>query len=123
MRRAGIVLPIIALSVLFSSAAFAAVSFKNVTGTVTDGEFGPARETARVPAHGSLYITFVEIGLGSNAGTNYLVTANATAIYVCLTNGGQTPNAANKERNVMAGSYQPSACTGTQDMFWLTADC
>ena len=97
MRRAGIVLPIIALSVLFSSAAFAAVSFKNVTGTVTDGEFGPARETARVPAHGSLYITFVETGLGSNAGTNYLVTANATAIYVCLTNGGQTPNAANKE--------------------------
>ena len=97
MRRPGLVIPIIALSLmLFSSDVFAAVSFRQVNGSVTDGEFRSFEALTTAPEHGSLLVTFVESGLGANAGTNYLVTANATATYVCVNNGNNNPNAANK---------------------------
>ena len=96
MRRPGIVVPVIALSLLFSSTAFASVGFKSVTARVTDGEFRTFGTAETAPVHGSLFVEFTEIGLGSNSGTNYLVTANATAIYVCLNNGNNNPNASNK---------------------------
>lgn len=97
MRRPGFVIPIIALYVtLLASDVFAAVAFRNVNGSVTDGEFRSMSATEAAPIHGSLLVTFTEIGLGSNEGTSYLVTANATAIYSCQNNGSNNPNAANK---------------------------
>jgi hypothetical protein len=41
-------------------------------------------------------VCFKESGLGSNVNINYVASANATATYVCVNNGGQCPNAANK---------------------------
>lgn len=109
MRRPGLVIPIIALSVmLFSSDVFAAVGFRQVAGSVTDGEFRPLDALQTAPIHGSLLVTFIESGLGSNEGTNYLVTANATATYVCMNNGSNNPNAANK--TTLSG---PVSNTGT----------
>ena len=70
----------------------------------TDGELGPAR----VGFHGGLLVTFVEVGLGSNLGIDYLVTADASATYACINNGGNQPSAENK--GSVAG---PVSATGT----------
>lgn len=44
----------------------------------------------------SVQVCFKEAGLGSNALIDYTANANATATFVCVNNGGQCPNAANK---------------------------
>jgi hypothetical protein len=96
MRRFATALSIVTFSIsLLSTAAFAKVNFRNVSATVTIGDFRTLGLSQSV--HGGLWVTFTETGLGSNAGTNYLVTADASATYVCANNGGNTPNAANKE--------------------------
>jgi len=45
---------------------------------------------------GDVTVCFKEAGLGNNQNINYLATAGASATYVCVNNGGQCPNAANK---------------------------
>jgi|SRR5262245_9755622 len=41
-------------------------------------------------------VCFKEAGLGNNQNISYAASANATATYVCVNNGGNCPNAANK---------------------------
>ena len=44
----------------------------------------------------NVQVCFKEAGLGNNQNIDYVASANGTAVYVCLNNGGQCPNAANK---------------------------
>jgi hypothetical protein len=44
----------------------------------------------------SVQVCWKEAGLGNNQNIDYLASANATATFVCVNNGGQCPNAANK---------------------------
>ncbi len=105
MQRIGRVFPFILLFLgLVATAAQAKPSFKSGTASVTDGTL----RTARVGFHGGLLVCFVEVGLGSNAGTSYLVTADASATYACINNGGNQPSAENK--GSVAG---PVSATGT----------
>jgi hypothetical protein len=41
-------------------------------------------------------VSFKEVGLGSNEGTDVLVTADASAAYACINKGGRNPKASNK---------------------------
>jgi len=43
-----------------------------------------------------LVVTWKEAGLGDNQNISYIAGATANATYVCVNNGGQCPNAANK---------------------------
>ena len=45
----------------------------------------------------SVQVCWKEAGLGSNVNINYQASADATASYVCVNNGGNCPDAANKE--------------------------
>lgn len=47
-------------------------------------------------ADGSLTVNFKESGLGNNQNIDYLLTADATATYVCVNHGGANPSAQNK---------------------------
>lgn len=44
----------------------------------------------------NLVVSFKEAGLGDNQLINYTASANATATYVCVNNGGANPSAQNK---------------------------
>jgi hypothetical protein len=57
---------------------------------------------------GSLTVTFKEAGLGTNQNIEYVLTADATATYVCVNRGGANPSAQNK--TTVAG---PVSAAGT----------
>jgi hypothetical protein len=57
--------------------------------------------TASVNDAGALVVSWDEAGLG-NENINYTLTADSTATYACINNGGNHPKAANKE--TVAGS-------------------
>ena len=44
----------------------------------------------------NLVVSFKEAGLGTNQLINYTASADATAVYVCVNNGGGNPSAKNK---------------------------
>src|SRR5437773_7983571 len=44
----------------------------------------------------NLVVAFKEAGLGTNQLIDYLASADATATYVCVNNGGGNPSASNK---------------------------
>jgi hypothetical protein len=52
--------------------------------------------SATVNADGSLTVKFKEAGLGTNQLINYTASANGTATWVCVNNGGANPSAQNK---------------------------
>lgn len=56
----------------------------------------------------NLVVSFKEAGLGDNQLITYIASANATAVYVCVNNGGANPSANNKE--TVSG---PVSATGT----------
>jgi len=58
--------------------------------------------------NGTLTVNFKEAGLGTNQNINYLLTADATATYVCVNRGGANPSAQNK--TTVSG---PVSATGT----------
>jgi hypothetical protein len=64
--------------------------------------------SATVNADGTLTVNFKEAGLGTNQLINYTASADATATYVCVNNGGANPSAANK--TTVSG---PVSATGT----------
>jgi hypothetical protein len=66
------------------------------------------RATGTLNANGSLTVDFKEAGLGTNQNINYLLTADATATYVCVNRGGANPSAQNK--TTVAG---PVSAAGT----------
>lgn len=47
-------------------------------------------------ADGSLTVNFKEAGLGNNQEIDYVLSADATATWVCVNHGGANPSAANK---------------------------
>src|SRR5215831_14446235 len=49
-----------------------------------------------VNSDGSLTVNFKEAGLGTNQNINYTLTAQGTATWVCVNNGGANPSASNK---------------------------
>ncbi len=59
-------------------------------------------------ADGSLTVNFKEAGLGTNQNIDYTLSADATATYVCVNNGGANPSAQNK--STVAG---PVSASGT----------
>jgi hypothetical protein len=59
-------------------------------------------------SNGSLTVNFKEAGLGTNQLISYALTADATATYVCVNNGGANPSAQNK--TTVSG---PVIATGT----------
>jgi hypothetical protein len=58
--------------------------------------------------NGTLTVNFKEAGLGTNQNITYVASADATATYVCVNNGGGNPSAQNK--TTVAG---PVSATGT----------
>jgi hypothetical protein len=57
---------------------------------------------------GAVVVSWKEAGLGNNQLITYAATADATATYVCVNNGGQCPDAANK-----LSVQGPVSATGT----------
>ena len=66
------------------------------------------RASGSLNADGSLTVNFKEAGLGTNQLIDYALTADGTAIYVCVNKGGANPSASNK--TAVAG---PVIATGT----------
>jgi hypothetical protein len=89
-------LPMILAAFVMAAPAALAVSphFINASGTLN--------------SDGSLTVKFKEAGLGTNQLINYELTADATATYVCVNNGGANPSAQNK--TTVSG---PVIATGT----------
>jgi hypothetical protein len=52
--------------------------------------------SATLNANGTVTANFKEAGLGTNANINYVLSADATAVYVCVNKGGANPSAQNK---------------------------
>ena len=96
MRRIGIIGVLSMLLVAFSASVALAQNphFINASGTVNN--------------NGSLTVSFKEAGLGDNQLISYVLTADATATYVCVNRGGANPSAQNK--TTVSG---PVSATGT----------
>ncbi len=74
---------LLAAFVMAAPAAFAdSPHFVSASGTVN--------------ADGSLTVNFKEAGLGNNQLIGYTASADATATYICVNNGGGKPSAGNK---------------------------
>jgi hypothetical protein len=86
MRRVGLVLVLaLALLGLTTQGALASTSgahFFSATSAVNDS--------------GALVVSWDETGLG-NENIDYTLTADSTAVYACINNGGNHPKASNKE--------------------------
>jgi hypothetical protein len=95
MRRLGSLISILLFSLALAAPAAHAANPRFISGTaaVTDGDL---RIAEHIGVHGGLLVSFIEVGLGDNEVTSYLVTADATATYVCINKGGKQPQAANK---------------------------
>jgi len=66
------------------------------------------KATGTLNSNGTLTVSFKEAGLGTNQNINYVLSADATATYVCVNKGGANPSAQNK--TTVAG---PVSATGT----------
>jgi hypothetical protein len=66
------------------------------------------RASGDINNNGSLTVSWKEAGLGTNQNIDYLLTADSTATYVCVNNGGGNPSAKNK--TTVSG---PVSATGT----------
>ena len=66
------------------------------------------RASGTLNADGSLTVNFKEAGLGTNQNIDYVLSADATATYVCVNKGGANPSAQNK--TTVAG---PVSASGT----------
>jgi hypothetical protein len=93
---------------LFFVAAFATAALAVPAALAVSPHFISASGT--VNGDGSLTVKFKEAGLGTNQLITYTLTADATATYVCVNNGGANPSAKNK--TTVAG---PVSATGSFD--------
>jgi hypothetical protein len=96
MRRVGIIAVLSMLLVAFAASAALAQNehFIRASGSLNN--------------NGSLTVSFKEAGLGTNQNITYVLSADATATYVCVNRGGANPSAQNK--TTVAG---PVSSTGT----------
>ena len=92
---------------LFAVAMVCAIGGLTVPVAIAQNEHF-VRASATLNANGTLTASFKEAGLGTNQNITYLLTADATATYVCVNNGGGNPSAQNK--TTVAG---PVSATGT----------
>jgi hypothetical protein len=86
MRRVGLVL-VLALALL-------GLTMQGALASTSGAHFFSA--TSAVNNDGALVVSWDETGLG-NENINYTLTADSTAVYACINNGGQHPKASNKE--------------------------
>ena len=86
MRRVGLVL-VLALT-------FLGLTTQMALASTSGAHFFSA--TASVNGGGALVVSWDETGLG-NENINYTLSADSTAVYACINNGGQHPKASNKE--------------------------
>ncbi len=83
MRRFTLLIVTLVLMLGFASSASAvAAKFHQVSSSVNNA--------------GALVVNFDERGLG-NGNIDYVLSADATAVYACINGGGKHPEAANKE--------------------------
>lgn len=82
MRRAMLPVLVVAIMGLTAQSALAGAHFFSATGSINGG--------------GALVVSWDEAGLG-NGDIDYTLTADATATYACINNGGHHPKASNKE--------------------------
>jgi hypothetical protein len=96
MKRLLVILaaPILFLFALAAPAYAVSPHFVSASGTLN--------------ANGTLTVKFKEAGLGTNQNITYVLSADATATYVCVNKGGGNPSASNK--TTVAG---PVSATGT----------
>lgn len=84
MRRfLAAVLTVITLFAVVSSAALADSPHFN-------------RTSGALNSDGTLTVSFKEAGLGTNQNIDYLLSADGSAVYVCVNKGGKNPSASNK---------------------------
>jgi len=93
-------------SFLVTLAAFFALTLGANAALAVSPHF--IRATGTLNANGTLTVNFKEAGLGTNQNINYVLSADATATYVCVNRGGANPSAQNK--TTVAG---PVSQTGT----------
>lgn len=90
------------------AAAAGALSFAAPAAASGAAKFHSA--TSSVDNSGALVVSFDERGLG-NDNIDYVLTADATAVFACINGGNNHPQAANKEtinsEVSAAGSFQP----------------
>lgn len=95
-------------TVLVALAAFATLLALGSPASASAPKFHSA--TGAVANSGALVVSFDERGLG-HENIDYVLTADATAVYACINGGGNHPQAANKETvnaEVSAGgSFEP----------------
>jgi hypothetical protein len=89
------------LAAMIATLAFAAVAQAQSPHFVRASASGPN-------SAGQLLVSFKEAGLGDNQLITYVASADATATYACFNNGGNHPQATNKE--TVSG---PVSATGT----------
>src|SRR5215208_6786618 len=96
MRRVGIIAVLSMLLLAFAASAALAQNehFIRASGSLNN--------------NGTLTVSFKEAGLGTNQNITYVLSADATATYVCVNRGGANPSAQNK--TTVAG---PVSSTGT----------
>jgi hypothetical protein len=92
--------------ILVATAALVVMLAMAAAATAQNEHF--VRASASLNNDGSLTATFKEAGLGTNQLINYTLSADATAIYVCVNRGGANPSASNK--TAVAG---PVSASGT----------
>jgi hypothetical protein len=85
------------LAVALAPAAAHAAKITKASATVTDGNIR-TMEITNTPTiyHGGLLVEFTEVGVPRGE-VVYVITADATATYVCVNDGNNQPNAANKQ--------------------------
>jgi hypothetical protein len=91
--------PLLILTVVVAALALGAY-----TAFATEGAHFMSSSSS-VNDGGALVVNWDEAGLG-NANIDYTLTADATALYACINNGGHHPKASNKE------SFQGSVQSG-----------
>lgn len=89
------------LAAMIASLAFAAAAQAASPHFIRASASGPNNA-------GQLVVSFKEAGLGDNQLITYVASANSTATYACFNNGGNHPQATNKE--TVSG---PVSATGT----------
>ncbi len=74
--------------------------FTKVTTSISTSATGASASTTTTagadPTQAFLNVSFQLAGVGANEGTEVKVTADASALYACINNGGRNPKAMNK---------------------------
>jgi hypothetical protein len=81
-------------TIVVATAALVVVLATAAVALATSPHF--IRASGAINSNGSLTVSWKEAGLGTNQNISYLLTADSTATYVCVNNGGGNPSAQNK---------------------------